>query len=138
MYNQSQLLIGDWIDQFQQHYFSRRACTPKSQSTWHKDYWAVLKRLPPDQVLTPEILTATILGTLHPFKMKLNCLLNKLDVQVNRECKRYLGEIVPPLEDREGVSVHNLDAKHELSQDHNSSQGKKGQKIEQFVHQHHQ
>ncbi len=38
----------------------------------------------------------------------LNQALNKLDVQVNRECKRYLGEIVPPLEDREGVSVHNL------------------------------
>ncbi len=38
----------------------------------------------------------------------LSLALNKLDVQVNRECKRYLGEIVPRLEDREGVSVHNL------------------------------
>jgi integrase len=61
--SQSPLLVSDWIPQFEQHYFTRRASTPKSQTTWHKDYWAVLKRLPQDQVLTSEILTAAILTT---------------------------------------------------------------------------
>lgn len=61
--NQREPLTGDWIAQFQEHYFARRADTPKSQTTWHKDYWAVLKHLPQDQLLTPEILTAAILAT---------------------------------------------------------------------------
>ncbi len=39
---------------------------------------------------------------------ELTSAINQFDVQVNRECKKYLGEIVPPLEGREGVSVHNL------------------------------
>jgi hypothetical protein len=34
--------------------------------------------------------------------------INKFDVQVNRECNKYLGELVPPLEGRNTVSVHNL------------------------------
>jgi hypothetical protein len=33
---------------------------------------------------------------------------NKFDVQVNRECNKYLTGIVPPLEGRDAVSVHNL------------------------------
>lgn len=33
---------------------------------------------------------------------------NKFGVQVNRECSKYLSEIVPPTEGREGVSIHNL------------------------------
>lgn len=61
--DQSSFLVGDWISRFQEHYFTRRARTPKSETTWHKDYWAVLKRLPPDQALTAEILTAAILAT---------------------------------------------------------------------------
>ena len=32
----------------------------------------------------------------------------KLTVQINRECQKHLGEIVPPLEDRDRMSVHNL------------------------------
>ncbi|WP_242578257.1 protelomerase family protein [Chroococcus sp. FPU101] len=34
--------------------------------------------------------------------------INKFDVQINRECNKYLGDIVPPLESREAVSIHNL------------------------------
>jgi hypothetical protein len=33
---------------------------------------------------------------------------NKFGVQVNRECNKYLGEILPPLEGKETVSIHNL------------------------------
>jgi hypothetical protein len=34
--------------------------------------------------------------------------LNQFDVQVNRECKKHLGDIVPPIVGRDGISVHNL------------------------------
>jgi hypothetical protein len=34
--------------------------------------------------------------------------LNQYDVQVNRECKKHLSDIVAPLDGRDGISVHNL------------------------------
>ena len=34
--------------------------------------------------------------------------LNQIDVQVNRECQKHLGSVVPALADREQISVHNL------------------------------
>ena len=55
--------ISDWVVKFEQHYFDRRARNPKSMTTWKSDYLAVLRRLPQDQVLTPQLLTAAILGT---------------------------------------------------------------------------
>lgn len=57
------LTSGDWIARFEQHYFERRARNPKSETTWKGDYWAVLRRRPPDQPLTPELLQAAIIKT---------------------------------------------------------------------------
>ncbi|WP_013335036.1 protelomerase family protein [Gloeothece verrucosa] len=34
--------------------------------------------------------------------------INKFNVQINRECNKHLGEIVPALEGKENISVHNL------------------------------
>ncbi|MEP0868902.1 site-specific integrase [Trichocoleus desertorum AS-A10] len=52
--------IGDWIERFEIDYFTRRARNPKSETTWHSDYWKVFKTLPLDQPLTVEVLTNTI------------------------------------------------------------------------------
>ncbi|NHC34701.1 integrase [Scytonema millei] len=59
----SQPLVRDWIAKFEQHYFDCRARTPKTETTWKKDYWLVLKQLPSDQELTAQLLTTTILST---------------------------------------------------------------------------
>ena len=34
--------------------------------------------------------------------------LNKFDVQINKECNRYLANIVPPLDGKKNVTIHNL------------------------------
>lgn len=34
--------------------------------------------------------------------------INQLDVQINRECVKHLGNIVPPLSARSSISIHNL------------------------------
>ena len=34
--------------------------------------------------------------------------INQLDVQINRECVKHLGSIVPPLSARSSISIHNL------------------------------
>lgn len=38
--------IGDWIERMERDYFTRRERTPKSETTWRKDYASVLKKLP--------------------------------------------------------------------------------------------
>lgn len=57
------ITIAEWIALLERDYFQRRAKTPESQSTWKKDYWAILQRLPPDQVLSRDVLLATLLQT---------------------------------------------------------------------------
>ncbi len=55
--------ISDWITLFETDYFHRRARTPKSITTWEGDYWEVFRRLPQNEALTPEIITAAIQAT---------------------------------------------------------------------------
>lgn len=59
----TEIIIADWITKFEQHYFQRRARNPKSESTYHNDYWKVFKNLPQAETLDCELLLSTILKT---------------------------------------------------------------------------
>lgn len=54
---------GDWVQKFEKDYFAKRDRNPKTETTWQRSYLEVLKRLPSDEPLTPEILKNLILGT---------------------------------------------------------------------------
>ncbi len=58
-----QKAIALWIEEFEAYYFTCRARTPKSETTWMGDYAKVFKTLPKDQRLSPEILTAAVMST---------------------------------------------------------------------------
>ena len=53
--------VSAWIERFEQDYFSRRARTPKSQTTWRTDYRQPYAQLPQDKPLTVELLRASVL-----------------------------------------------------------------------------
>lgn len=55
--------VGDWILRFEEDYFTRRARTPKSETTWRFDYLKVFSKLPADQSLTPQLLKTAITAT---------------------------------------------------------------------------
>ncbi|WP_103666405.1 integrase [Pseudanabaena sp. BC1403] len=54
---------GDWVEKFEKDYFAKRDRNPKTQTTWTRSYWEVLKRLPSDEALSSEILKDLILRT---------------------------------------------------------------------------
>lgn len=54
---------GDWVQKFEKDYFVKRERNPKTETTWKRNYWEVLKRLPSEEPLTSEILKNLILGT---------------------------------------------------------------------------
>ena len=56
-------LVRDWVKEFEQAYFNRRARTPKSETTWDKDYRLTFTRLDPSAPLTAELLLKTISNT---------------------------------------------------------------------------
>ncbi len=62
--------ISEWVRLFEEDYFTKRERNPKSETTWRKDYYAVLKRLPPDQVLSQAILMECITKTLPDTKSR--------------------------------------------------------------------
>lgn len=51
--------VAFWLTSFREHYLGAGG----TLTTWEGDYHKILKRLPEDQALTSELLTATILGT---------------------------------------------------------------------------
>lgn len=55
--------IAKLIEDFERNYFIRRKKNNKSLTTWRGDYLLVLRRLPPEQSLTEEILINTIKQT---------------------------------------------------------------------------
>ena len=61
--NSLQRTTAEWIADFKQDYFQRRSRNPKSQTTWDKDYRDPFKKLPPDKLLTGDLLKSTILTT---------------------------------------------------------------------------
>jgi integrase len=55
--------VKELIARFEAEYFAKRARSPKTETTWNKEYKAVFSRLPLDQVLTAEILREVVLAT---------------------------------------------------------------------------
>ena len=53
---QEQKAIATWIEEFEADYFTRRARTPKSETTWLIDYLRIFNKLPQHQPLTPDTL----------------------------------------------------------------------------------
>jgi integrase len=61
---QREKAIALWIEEFEAHYFSCRARTPKSETTWRGDYLKVFKTLPQHLPLTPNLLLSSVTSTL--------------------------------------------------------------------------
>ncbi|MBD1860027.1 MULTISPECIES: site-specific integrase [Leptolyngbya] len=55
--------VADWLREFEMDYFQRRRRTPKSEATWRSAYHHYLKRLPPEERLTTDLLNQTIRKT---------------------------------------------------------------------------
>jgi integrase len=51
---------ADWVARFEADYFSRRARTPKTETTWRHDYQKVFTELPSDTPLSLEVLDSLI------------------------------------------------------------------------------
>lgn len=57
---QEQKAIALWIEEFERDYFTRRARTPKSETTWKIDYFRVFNKLPISRLLTADALMALV------------------------------------------------------------------------------
>jgi integrase len=57
------LTVGEWVSRFEVDYFTRRARTTKSETTWKGDYWKVLKQLDQDAALDADLLRSSIAST---------------------------------------------------------------------------
>ena len=81
------------------------------QQKYERDGYDILTLLP----------AAELLDIIHTFReeaeiqtllelegKELKQQLNKFDVQINKECSKYLSQIVPPLEGKKSVTIHNL------------------------------
>lgn len=69
------LTVADWVAKMEQDYFERRERNPKSEQTWQGDYLKVLKKLPMEQILTPEMMVKAIIGTRPDTKTRKRCVM---------------------------------------------------------------
>ena len=60
----------DAIANFEKDYFNRRARTPKSETTWKGDYYQILKRLPPSELIDEELIINLVLSTKPDSRMR--------------------------------------------------------------------
>lgn len=60
------LKISEWLDLFKEDYFSTRADTPETHTTWEIDYFRPLKKLPSEQDLSVDFLKKNLLKTTKP------------------------------------------------------------------------
>lgn len=60
---QEQKAIATWVSEFECDYFTRRARTPKSETTWLIDYLQVFNKLHSEQPLTADALMALAIST---------------------------------------------------------------------------
>lgn len=70
---ESSSLVSEWIDSLESDYFSRRKRTSQSQTTWHDDYWRIYRRLPPDRLLTADMMREAILATPPDSRTRRRC-----------------------------------------------------------------
>ncbi len=66
-------LVSDWIRDFEQYYFSRRARTSASLLTWKKDYLSTFRKLNPDQPLTALAIEQAVLSTPADTRVRQRC-----------------------------------------------------------------
>jgi len=96
---QSPKTIGDWISALETDYFTRRAKTPQSQTTWNTNYKEVFTQLPQKAPLNVEVLQNAIASTKPDTRMRQKtCLaLDKLAqfAGVEFDVKRYVGNYSP-------------------------------------------
>jgi integrase len=52
----------EWVEIYKKDFFDQRADTPESRSTW-SDHFKILKKLPEDKGLTPQVLKDVLLST---------------------------------------------------------------------------
>jgi integrase len=71
--SQNQKPIASWIEEFERDYFTRRAKTPKSETTWAGDYLKVFRQLPPARMLTTEIVMELVTSTPADTKTRRRC-----------------------------------------------------------------
>lgn len=64
------LTFSDAIANFERDYFQRRSQNPKSLTTWKGDYYQILKRLPPEQVVNEDSIIDLVLSTAPDSKMR--------------------------------------------------------------------
>ncbi|MBF2025634.1 MAG: site-specific integrase [Oscillatoriales cyanobacterium C42_A2020_001] len=55
--------VGEWVEQFERDYFTRRQRNPKTETTWKDDYLKVFKRLPAETPLTIALMREAIANT---------------------------------------------------------------------------
>ena len=91
--------IGDWVKAMEVDYFTRRAQTPQSQTTWKTNYQEVFNRLPQSQPLTVDALKQTIFSSSPDTRMRQKiCLaLDKLArlAGVEFDAKHFRGSYSP-------------------------------------------
>jgi integrase len=57
------LTCKEWIDLFEEDYFSARMRSPQTATTWKHSYMYALKKLPPSELLTGELLLSSAKNT---------------------------------------------------------------------------
>jgi integrase len=93
------MTAGDWVSKFEVDYFTRRERNSKSQSTWRKNYWEALQRLPMDMPLTDEVLYKTVVlttpdtRTRQIYCMALGALAKFVGLEIN--LRKYSGTYSP-------------------------------------------
>jgi len=55
--------VADWVKELEKQYFQQRKRSPKTQTTWDKDYATSLKKLPQEKALTVAVLLEAIAKT---------------------------------------------------------------------------
>jgi integrase len=60
----------NWVVKFESDYFQKRKVSPESLTTWKGDYYQILKRLNPDEILTEQTLIDLILSTEPESRMR--------------------------------------------------------------------
>ena len=55
--------VTQWAERFKENYFTRRARTPKSETTWRTEYQTFFNALPQDEALTGSLLLQVVTRT---------------------------------------------------------------------------
>ncbi len=92
-------VVSDWIRDFEQYYFSRRARTSASLLTWKKDYLSTFRKLNPDGPLTALAIEQVVLSTPADSRVRQRCCIcfNALAkfAQIQIDLSQWVGNYSP-------------------------------------------